>query len=135
MGLKRKKKSPQYIQDYGDAVFKRGCNRFFYICSALPASTVKRGLSSIEPVKLKIFGWGYVKDFCISLFQKEQEDKAVKIYYAECLRIITENTAKMGGGSYITAKLSDIINPKPVEKRTGEEIAADIIKRAGIEVI
>ena len=76
-----------------------------------------------------------MKDFCISLFQKEQEDKAVKNYYAECLRIITENTAKMGGGSYITAKFADIINPKPVDNRTGEEIAADIIKRAGIEVI
>lgn len=76
-----------------------------------------------------------MKDFCISLFQKEQEDKAVKNYYAECLRIITENTAKMGGGSYVTAKLADIINPNPVDNRTGEEIAADIIKRAGIEVI
>ena len=82
-----------------------------------------------------MFGWGYVKDFCISLFQKEQEDKAVKFYYAECLRIITENTAKMCGGSYMKAKFTDIINPKPVDKRTGEEIAADIIKRAGIEVI
>ena len=41
----------------------------------------------------------------------------------------------MCGGSYITAKLSDILNPKQVENRTGEEIAADIIKRAGIEVI
>ena len=41
----------------------------------------------------------------------------------------------MGGGSYITAKFADIINPKPVDDRTGEEIAADIIKRAGIEVI
>ena len=76
-----------------------------------------------------------MKDFCISLFQKEQEDKAVKNYYAECLRIITENTAKISGGAYITAKLSDILNPKPVDNRTGEEIAADIIKRAGIEVI
>ena len=75
-----------------------------------------------------------MNDFCISLFQKEQEDKVVKIYYAECLRIITENTAKMCGGSYMKAKLDDIINPKPVEKRTGEEIAADIIKHAGIEV-
>ena len=72
---------------------------------------------------------------CISLFQKEQEDKAVKIYYAECLRIITENTAKIGGGSYITVKLDDVLNPKPVDNRTGEELAADIIKRAGIEVI
>ena len=82
-----------------------------------------------------MFGWGYVKDFCISLFQKEQEDKAAKIYYAQCLRIITENTAKIGGGSYITVKFYDIINPKPVDNRSGEEIAADIIKRAGIEVI
>ena len=76
-----------------------------------------------------------MKDFCISLFQKEQEDKAIKIYYAECLRIITENTAKMGGGSSIAAKFADIINPKSVDNRTGEEIAADIIKLAGIEVI
>ena len=76
-----------------------------------------------------------MKDFCISLFQKEQEEKAVKIYFAECLRIITENTAKMGGGSYIPVKLSDIINPKPADNRTGEEIAADVINRAGIEVI
>ena len=82
-----------------------------------------------------MFGWGYANDLCISLFQKEQEDKAVKIYYAECLRIITENTAKISCGSYITAKLADIINPKPVDKQTGEEIAADIIRRAGIEVI
>ena len=75
-----------------------------------------------------------MKDFCISLFQKEQEDKAVKIYYAECLRIITENTAKMGGGSYITAKLADIIDPKKVDNRTGDEIVSDIIKRAGLVV-
>lgn len=76
-----------------------------------------------------------MKDFCISLFKKEQEDKAVKIYYAECLRIIAENTAKRCVGSYITVKLADILNPNPVDNRNGEEIAADIIKRAGIEVI
>ena len=60
---------------------------------------------------------------------------AYRIYIADCLRIISENTAKIGGGSYLTAKLADIINPKPVDNRTGEEIAADIIKQAGIEVI
>ena len=66
---------------------------------------------------------------CISLFQKEQEKKAVKIYYAECLRIMTENTAKMGGGSYIQAKLQDIIDPKPVENRTSDEIIEGIRKK------
>ena len=73
-----------------------------------------------------MFGWGYVKDFCISLFQKEQEEKAIKIYYAECLRIITENTAKIGGGSYIEIRLHDILNPKPVDNRTSEDIIEGI---------
>ena len=67
-----------------------------------------------------------MKDFCISLFKQEQEEKATKIYYAECLRIISENTAKMGGGSYIQAKLADILDPKPVDTRTANEIIDSI---------
>ena len=73
--------------------------------------------------------------YAMARYQSQQRDLAYRIYVTDCLRIISENTAKFGGGSYITAKFVDIINPKPVEKRTGEEIAADIIKRAGIEVI
>ena len=63
---------------------------------------------------------------CISLFQKEQEEKAARIYYAECLRIMTENTAKICGGSYIEAKLQDILDPKPVDNRTADEIIEGI---------
>ena len=73
--------------------------------------------------------------YAIARYQSQQRDLAYRIYIADCLRIISENTAKMGGGSYITAKFADIINPKPVDNRAGEEIAADIINRAGIEVI
>ena len=73
--------------------------------------------------------------YAMARYQSQQRDLAYRIYVADCLRIISENTAKMGGGSYITVKLADIINPKPVDNRTGEEIAADIIKQAGIEVI
>ena len=73
--------------------------------------------------------------YAMARYQSQQRDLAYRIYVTECLRIISENTAKMGGGSYITAKFPDIINPKPVDNRTGEEIAADIIKMAGIEVI
>ena len=68
-------------------------------------------------------------------YQSQQRDLAYRIYVCDCLRIIGENTAKISGGTYITAKLSDIINHKPVDNRTGEEIAAGIIKMAGIEVI
>ena len=73
--------------------------------------------------------------YAMARYQSQQRDLAYRIYIGDCLRIISENTAKMGGGSYITAKFADIINPKPVDDRTGEEIAADIIKRSGIEVI
>jgi hypothetical protein len=40
--------------------------------------------------------------------------------------MICENTAKTCGGSYITAKLDDILNPKPVDTRTTEEIVGGI---------
>ena len=73
--------------------------------------------------------------YAMARYKSQQRDLAYRIYVTDCLRIISENTAKIGNGSYITAKFPDIINPKPVDKRTGEEIAADIIKRAGIEVI
>ena len=73
--------------------------------------------------------------YAMARFNHHQRDLAYRIYVTDCLRIISENTAKTGGGSYITAKFSDIINPKPVDNRTGEEIASDIIKQAGIEVI
>ena len=73
--------------------------------------------------------------YAMARYQSQQRDLAYRIYVTDCLRIISENTAKICGGSYITAKFADIINPKPFYKRNGEEIAADIIKRAGIEVI
>ena len=69
------------------------------------------------------------------ILKRQAEDQAFKIYVAECLRVMTENTAKMSGGSYISASFGDILNPKPVDNRTGEEIVAEIIQKAGLEVV
>ena len=73
--------------------------------------------------------------YAMARFNQHQRDLAYRIYVADCLRMTTENTAKMSQGSYTAARFYDIINPKPVDDRSGNEIAADIIKRAGIEVI
>jgi hypothetical protein len=73
--------------------------------------------------------------YATARFNQHQRDLAYRIYVADCLRMATENTAKMSQGSYTAARFYDIINPKPVDNRSGNEIAADIIKRAGIEVI
>ena len=73
--------------------------------------------------------------YAMARYQSQQRDLAYRIYVTECLRMIGENAASGGGGSYMAVKFEDVINPKHVDNRTGEEIAADIIKRAGIEVI
>lgn len=69
------------------------------------------------------------------IIKRQAEEESYKIYTAECLRIITENTAKMVGGSCVSVSFADIIDPKPVDNRTGEEIVAEIIKKAGLEVV
>lgn len=74
-----------------------------------------------------MFGKGYVTDMCISFFKKENS----QLYVAECLRIITENTAKMTGGAYMTAKLEDVLYPKPVDHRTADDIIGNIKNKIG----
>ena len=73
--------------------------------------------------------------YATARFNQHQRDLAYRIYVTDCLRMVTENTAKMSQGAYTAARFYDIINPKQVDNRSGNEIAADIIKRAGIEVI
>ena len=73
--------------------------------------------------------------YATARFNQHQRDLAYRIYVTDCLRMAAENTAKMSRGSYTTVRFYDFINPKPVDNRSGNEIAADIIKRAGIEVI
>lgn len=49
--------------------------------------------------------------------------------------MISENTAKFAGGSFMSASLSDILHPKLKDTRTGDEIVADIVQGAGLKVI
>ena len=63
------------------------------------------------------------------------EEEIHREYMAKCARICTENTAKLSVGSYIGLEYSEIINPKPKDNRTAEEIVMDVIAKAGIEVI
>lgn len=69
------------------------------------------------------------------VLKQQIEAEAYNAYTAECLRIITENTAKLSHGSYIQKSYIDMIYPHAVDNRTGEEIAADVIKAAGLKVI
>ena len=73
--------------------------------------------------------------YVLAEYQQEQEGKAYRIYVTDVLRLISENTASSVGGKYITARFADVIAPpKEEDKRTCEEITADIIARCGLVV-
>lgn len=89
---------------------------------------------SLEHVEL--FGKQYIIDHCVTEYNNAQRQEAYEIYVSESLRAIAENTAALaGGGRYMKAGFMDIIKPKKQDKRTGEEIAADVIKKAGLKVV
>lgn len=50
------------------------------------------------------------------------ENEVWRKYMARCLRLMTENTAGMVQGKMMTVEYEDIINPKPEEKRSADEI-------------
>lgn len=62
-------------------------------------------------------------------------DKAYRVYISDAVRLISENTARYGGGRYVTARFADILDPPEpvkVDDRPAVEIAADIWRRARI---
>ena len=60
--------------------------------------------------------------------------ESYRIYVTDALRVVAENTARFASGNYIKARYADMIEPKKQDNRTGDEIVADIIKRAGLVV-
>ena len=59
------------------------------------------------------------------------EQKRYRTYITDALMLITENTARfISEGKYLTSRW--VGEPKKQDTRTGDEIAADVIKKAGI---
>lgn len=71
------------------------------------------------------------------LFAKLQENCERELwrrYVAAGIKMVSENTARFAGGGYLAIDYDDIINPKPKDERTGDEIVLDVIQRTGIKV-
>lgn len=68
----------------------------------------------------------------LALLREEARERLFKTYVTDTLRILTENVAKLGGGSYMPVRWIDLEMPKPQDERSGDEIAADVIKRIGL---
>lgn len=67
--------------------------------------------------------------------EKQAKANAFRIYVTDALQVIAENTAKINGGKTLKKRYYDLLHPQPVDNRSGEEIALDVIKKLGLEVI
>ena len=73
--------------------------------------------------------------YATARFNQCQRDMAYRIYVTDCLRMISENTANFFKGSYVQKRFADFLQKPAKDNRTGEEIVADVVKKAGLVVI
>ena len=66
-----------------------------------------------------------------AIIKKQEREKALVEYVTEGIRMISRNTAIYEGNGYLNISYEDLF--KPVDTRTGEEIVADVISRAGLK--
>lgn len=55
-----------------------------------------------------------------------RRDLTCRIYYADVLRVLTEVTARIGGGDFAVTPLEELLDPAPEDNRTEEEIIGHI---------
>lgn len=85
-----------------------------------------------------MYGRGYVINHIAASFHRKQEEIRYKAYVTDSLKAIAENTMRrlipgIGAveyGSYIPKRWYN--QEEPQDERTGDEIAEDIIRRAGL---
>ena len=77
---------------------------------------------------LEALGPEYLVQHVAEAWRVSMRDRAWRTYVAENLRIVGENTAKIGGGSYLEAHWEepDGTAPGREELRSEEEVIADI---------
>lgn len=79
-------------------------------------------------------GRGYVVEYCITSFQKRREQLIFRSYISDALYCLNNAFAARFGGSELQTRFIDIVKPSLNEQdeRSGDEIAEDIILRAGL---
>lgn len=66
---------------------------------------------------------------------EDEETTLYRAYVTDALKIATENTARqVSEGQYLSRRWIEIINPNAEDARSGDEIAADVIRQMGLTI-
>lgn len=81
---------------------------------------------------LDLYGREYVITHAVAEINERAEARRYRAYITDALMVMTENTAKFVGGSYVKTRW---LKDKELEdERTGDEVALEVIMRAGLKV-
>lgn len=64
-----------------------------------------------------------------ALIKQQEKDEAFRAYVTDALKAIAENTSRIAGGTVMKSRYMDLIDPKPEETRTGEEIVQHVSEK------
>lgn len=90
-------------------------------------------IESIRLDLLELFGCDYVLDHCVTAIRQKARKKQAVYYITDSLKNINGILATRYGGSYLTERLADILETPKEPDKSGDEIAAEIIRRAGLK--
>lgn len=86
-------------------------------------------IRTINLEMLNLMGSIYVIEHVIAEYEIESEEKFYKTYITDLLKTLAEINNITVSGRFI-----DLLNISPEPEKTGDEIAKDIIERAGLKV-
>lgn len=83
---------------------------------------------------MELFGKGYVIEHCIAFSRTRQENRLYRAYVTDLLRVQAEILAAYTGAEINAKDFKEVVGWVKRDERSGDEIAADIIKRAGLRM-
>lgn len=116
---------------------------FFYLVLEVGPARFARCCMALNPAMLDVLDRDAVIDCIADEYarqerdaQRQKEESAFMVYVTDMLREVAENTGRFIGKTYARLpRLVDAVEKKPEDNRTAEEIAADVIKRAGLTLV
>jgi len=69
--------------------------------------------------------------YMVARLLTDLEELKYRVYTTDTLQLIAKS---QNGGQYLSKRYAEMIDDKPKDTRTGEEIVADVIVRCGLVV-
>ena len=76
--------------------------------------------------------------YLLARMEKQAHEALYRVYMTDCVKLAVENTAGLTGGHVVTTRYAELVaqaTGTSRDERTGDEIAAEVIAKAGLEVV